>query len=249
MKDIMIFVRKDLHDIFHNRAFFMMLAVAVFVIFMVTRSMGSGISSLSSQGFTGDKLYEATQSIVGSLFLMVVFMLMLMVSLYMNAYTVLMEKTKRMLESVLCTPVKLSHMWLGKSLATFIPSLGMGVLLGGITLIVLNITMIEPEVGRWVIPNTAYLVAIFAAVPLVVFLLSSLAIILQLIMQNVRLIQSVFTALIIASSFGMSYAFRLSATSWIVVYIVLALAGVLALLVWILSKRLTKERIILSSKG
>ncbi len=249
MKDIMIFVRKDLYDIFHNKAFFMMLAVAVFVLFILTSSFGTNISALQSQGFTGDNMYKAAQSIVGSMFLMMIFMLMLMVSLYMNAYTVLVEKTKRMLESILCTPVKMTHMWMGKTLATFIPSLGMGVIFGSIALAVLNITTIEPAVGRTVIPDTAYLVATFAAVPVVIFILSSLVIMLQLIMQNVRLIQSVFTALVIASSFGLSYTFRLSEASWIVVYCVLGLAAILELAVWLLSKKLTKERIVLTSKG
>jgi len=172
-----------------------------------------------------------------------------MVSLYMNAYTVLLEKTKRMLESVLCTLVQLKHMWLAKSLATFIPSLAIGMILSALTLIIMNITTIKPEVGRWVMPDAAYLVAIVAGLPVVVFLLSSIVVILQLMMQNVRLIQSIFTALIIASSFGLSYAFRLTSASWTVVYIVLSAAAALGLAVWLLSKRLTKERIVLTSKG
>jgi ABC-2 type transport system permease protein len=249
MNYIMIIVGKDIRDKLHNKALFMMLAVAAFVIFMMISSIGGGISTLSSHGLTDEELYRASQSIVSNLCLMMVFMLMLMVSLYMNAYTVLLEKTKRMLESVLCTPVQLEHLWLGKTLATFIPSIALSIILSSVTIIVMNITTIEPEVGRWVLPDAAYLVAILVGLPVVVFLLSSIIVMLQLMMQNIRLIQSIFTALIIGSSFGISYAFRLSTASWVMVYIVLAAAAVLGLAVWLLSKRLTKERIVLSSKG
>ncbi len=249
MRDALVFVRKDVGEILHNRAMFMILVVAAFIVFMIGNSIGSNIDALTEQGVSGDELYETAQFLVGSLFLMLVFIVMLLVSLYMNAYTVLLEKTKRNLESVLCTPVRLSSLWMGKTLATFIPALLLGLVLAFAVLVIMNMTVLEPAVGRLVFPGAAILVASLLAVPVIVFLLSSLIILLQMMLQNVRLIQTLFTALIFGSSFGLSYAFRFSDTGWMVVYIAFGVVAVVSLAVWLLSRRLTKERIVLTSKG
>lgn len=246
MNQMVVMIRKDINEMMHNRAVFMMLAVAVFIIYMISNSIGSGIDTLAEQG--GD-IYDTAQSLAGTLFLMLMFIIMLLVSLYMNAYTVLMEKTKRTLESLLCTPINLKSLWLGKTLATFIPALVLGLLLGAGTLVFLNVTTLEDEVGRWVIPGAAALVGTIIVLPVIVFLLSSLVVMLQLMLQNVRLIQTIFTALLFGSSFGLSYTFRFSSGTWTMVWIELGIAAVLGAVAWFLSTKLTKERIVLTSKG
>jgi hypothetical protein len=110
-------------------------------------------------------------------------------------------------------------------------------------------TTLENQVGRWVIPGTAALVATIVVLPMIVFLLSSLVVMLQLMLQNVRLIQTVFTALLFGSSFGLSYTFRFSSGTWTMVYIEIGIVAVLGVIVWFLSTKLTKERIVLTSKG
>jgi ABC-2 type transport system permease protein len=249
MTDVTVIIRKDLGEMLHNRAMIMMLVVSCFIIFMIANSFGSGIESLSKQAVSDTELYETVRAMVGTLCMMIVFLIMLLVSLYMNAYTVLLEKTRRTLESLLCTPVKLKNLWLGKTLATFIPSLIIGLLLGAIVLIIINLTVIVPEAGRWILPDAAALVTALIALPLIVFLLSSLVIMLQLMLQNVRLIQTVFTALIFGSSFGLSYVFRYTDTGWMVALGALGLALLLGLVIWFISRNLTKERIVLTSKG
>ncbi len=246
MSQVFVFIRKDIREMLHNRAVFMMLAVAVFVIYMLSNSLSGGIGALAEQG--GD-IYETAQALVSTLFLMLMFIIMLLVSLYMNAYTVLMEKTKRTIESLLCTPINLKSLWLGKTLATFLPAFGLGLLFGFGTLIVFNVTTLEEEVGRWVLPGEAALIGTIAVLPVIVFLLSSLVVMLQMMLQNVRLIQTLFTALIFGSSFGLSYTFRFSSGNWTMVWIEVGIAAVLGAVVWFLSTKMTKERIVLTSKG
>lgn len=249
MKKMMLIVRKDIRDIFHNRAFFMMLAIAAFLIFILTSSFQESFQSLASQGTGASEIRDTAQAVISGLFLTLSFILMLLVTLYMNAYTVLLEKTKRVLESILCTPLPMKQLWMGKTLASFIPALGLGIILSLGTVIVLNITTVEETLGRWVLPDAAFLVAGLVILPVIVYLLSSLIIMLQLIMHNVRLIQTVFTALIFGSSFGLNYAFRFSHGTWMIVYITAAVAAGLGVIVWFFSAKITKERIILSSKG
>lgn len=246
MSQLLVLVRKDINEMMHNRAVFMMLGVAVLISYMISSSLGSGIDTLADQG--GD-IYETAQSLVGTLFLVLMFIVMLLVSLYMNAYTVLMEKTKRTLESLLCTPMQLRSLWIGKTLATIVPAFILALVLGGGILIYLNVSTLEAEVGRWVIPGIPALVATIVVLPVIVFLLSSLVVMLQLLLQNVRLIQTIFTALLFGSSIGLSYSFRFSSGAWTIVYIEFAVIAVLGTLVWFFSTKLTKERVVLTSKG
>jgi hypothetical protein len=248
MKQMMLIVRKDINDIFHNRAFFMILAIAAFLIFVLTSTFNESFHSLSAQGANAAEMYDTARAIISSFFLTMSFILMLMVTLYMNAYTVLLEKTKRVLESILCTPLTVKQFWTAKTLASFIPALGLGIILSLGTIIGLNIITVEETIGRWVLPDAAFLVAGLAAI-VIVYLLSSIIIMLQLMMHNVRLIQTIFTALIFGSSFGLNYAFRFSHGTWMIVYITAAVAAALGIIVWFFSTRITKERIIMSSKG
>ena len=248
MKELKIIIAKDLHEILHTRAFFLMLAIAAFFIAIFSQSLVETINSLlEPTGGTAD--IAGIESVLGTLFFILTFLTMMMFSLYMNAYTVVLEKTKRTIESLLCTPVSLRQIWLGKTLASFLPSLGMGLVLSFGTLIVINIITISPHLGRWVMPGAAPLIGGVLIVPLVIFSLSSLVIILQLMLLNIRVIQTIFMALIFGSTFGLSYSFRFSSSSWYVVLAATGLAVVLGVVLTVLSGRLTKERIVLTSKG
>ncbi len=249
MKNLRIIIAKDLREILHTRAFFLMLAVTVFVIIMLSQSFTGSISSLLGPSPVGGEGVADIKAIIGMLFFMMAFLTMLMFSLYMNAYTVVIEKTKRTIESLLCTPLSLRHLWIGKTLASFLPSLSLGLILSFGTVIVINIVTISPHLGHWIMPGFLPLICGVLVVPLVIFSLSSIIVILQLMLLNIRLIQTILTALIFGSTFGLSYALRFSSYSWNVVLVVLGITAVLYVAVTILSNRLTKERIVLTSKG
>jgi ABC-2 type transport system permease protein len=160
-----------------------------------------------------------------------------------------MEKVKRSIESLLCTPLSLKQICLGKTLALFLPSLILGWVFtfGGIAGI--NQFFITPELGKFIMPGAAPLVAILVVVPFIVFFLSSLVIALQLIITNIRWVNAALMGAIFAVGFGLSPVLRFGPSSWSIVLVSLGIAAILALITFLLSPRVTKERIILSSKG
>jgi hypothetical protein len=113
----------------------------------------------------------------------------------------------------------------------------------------INQFFITPELGKFIMPGAAPLVAILVVVPFIVFFLSSLVIALQLIITNIRWVNAALMGAIFAVGFGLSPVLRFGPSSWSIVLVSLGIAAILALITFLLSPRVTKERIILSSKG
>ena len=105
-----------------------------------------------------------------------------------------MEKVKRSIEALLCTPLSLRQIWLGKSLAIALPSVILGLLFAFGGIVSINQVFIVPRLGHFIMPGAAPLVAILLVVPLIVFSLASLMIALQLIITNIRWINAALTA-------------------------------------------------------
>jgi hypothetical protein len=113
----------------------------------------------------------------------------------------------------------------------------------------MNIFVVSPQVGHWIYPGVAPLVATLLVIPFIVLFLSALFSLLQLIITNVRWVNAAFMIIFIGTMNGLMFSLRFSASSWSVVYISLGVAAILAVADFFLAKLLTKERIILSSKG
>jgi ABC-2 type transport system permease protein len=174
---------------------------------------------------------------------------MMLFCIYISAYTLTMEKIKRSIESLLCTPLSLKQICLGKTLALFLPSLILGWLLTFGSIAGINQFFIVPELGKFIMPGAAPLVAILVVVPLIVFFLSLLVIALQLIIANIRWVNAALMGAIFAVGFWLSPLLKLGPASWGIVFFSLGFAAILALIAFLLSPKVTKERIVLSSKG
>ena len=186
---------------------------------------------------------------INSIAVMLSFALTIFFGMYINGYAVVMEKMKRSLESLLCTPVGLRGIWLGKTLAVFAPStiLGLGVTFLG--LFGMNAAVIEPKLGAFIMPDGAPLLAALVGVPAVAFPLMLLVTGAQLILSNIRWVNIVFLVLIFTVGSGLSQSLRLNSGSWSLVGVLFGIAAILALVSLLLSRYVTPERVVLSSKG
>lgn len=249
MREIMVIMKKDLGETLRTKALYVSIAIALFILVALGIGLGGVIQTLIEQGSSPVEITAAIQSVIGATALMLSLMLMMLFSMYINAYTLTMEKAKRSMESLLCTPLSLRQVCLGKSLAVFLPSVVLGLVFtfGGI--VGTNQIFIVPKLGRFIMPGTAPLVAILVVVPLIVFFLVSLMIEVQLIITNIRWINAAFMALIFGVGFGFSPVLKFVPSSWSMVLASLGIGAMLALVVVLLSPRVTKEKIILSSKG
>jgi ABC-2 type transport system permease protein len=249
MKKIMAIMKKDLRETFHTKAFYVSIGIVIFVLAALSLAISEPIDALMEEGLLPAEISSAIQPLMGTTAFMLSLMLMMLFCMFINAYSVTVEKVKRSIESLLCTPLSLRQIWLGKTLAVFLPSVILGLVFtfGGIAGI--NQFLLAPELGHFIMPGAAPLVAILVTVPMIVFFLASLLIALQLIIANIRWINSALMAAIFIVGFALSPALKFGPSSWSVVFVSLGVAVALALVATYLSRLVTKERIVLSSKG
>ncbi len=250
MREIMVIMKKDLRETLRTKAFYGSIGIVLFVLVALAAGLGRNINAVIEQETSLAEIASAIQPLVGTTAFTLSLMLMLLFCMYTNAYTLTMEKVKRSMESLLCTPLSLRQIWLGKSFAIALPSVILGLLFafGGIAGI--NQFFIVPKLGRFIMPGTAPLVAILVAVPLIMFFFASLMVALQLIITNIHWINAALIGLVIAVMFGLSPpVLKFGSASWSIVFVSLGVAAILALVTIYLSRLVTKERIVLSSKG
>jgi len=249
MKKIMVIMKKDLRETLHTKAFYVSIGIALFVLVTLGMGVGNMIETLMEGESSLAETTLAIQSAMGTLVFMFSLMLMMLFLMYINAYALTMEKVNRSMESLLCTPLSLKQIWLGKTLAISLPSIILGLLFAFAGIVGINQFLIGPKLGHFIMPGAAPLVAIFVAAPLIVFFLTSLITALQLVITNIRWISAALLGIIFAAGYGLSPVLKFGPSSWSIVFASLGSAAMLALIVVLLSSRVTKERIVLSSKG
>jgi len=249
MKKVIVIMKKDLRETLRTKAFYVSIAMVLFILVMLGSAVGGQINTLIEKGLAPAEVISAIQPLMGTTAFMLSLMLMMLFCMYINAYTLTMEKIKRSIESLLCTPLSLRQICLGKSLAVFLPSVILGLVFtfGGI--VGINRFFIVPKLGHSIMPGPAPSVAILVVVPLIVFFLAALMIALQLIITNIRWINAALMGVIFGVGFGLSSTLRFGAESWSIVFLSLGVVALLALVTIYLSRLVTKERIVLSSKG
>ena len=248
MTEMMVIVKKDIRETLRSKAFYFSTLISIFVVVTLVMSLQDGIMALIKPGASQSEVTAMVQPLIGAAMFLLCFMVTMLFCMYVNSYAVIIEKIKRSIESLLCTPLSLRQVWLGKSLAVFLPSAVLGLVF---TLATTGVMMyfVASRSGYWIFPGIAPMIATFVMVPLIVFMLSTIAVILQLLIVNIRLVNVVFIAVIFGVGFGLSNFLSMASSSWGVIYGSVAVAAGLALLVYNLSRLLTKEKIILSSKG
>jgi len=244
MRKLMVIMKKDLRETFRTKAFYACIGIVIFVMVMLGLGMREAIGTLVEEGNT-----SAIQALLGTLAFMLSLMLMMIFCIYINAFTLTMEKIKRSIESLLCTPLSLKQICLGKTLALFLPSVILGWLFTFGVIAGINQFFIAPELGQFIMPGAAPLVAILVVVPVIFFFLCLLVIALQLIITNIRWVNAALMGTIFAVGFGLSPVLRFGPASWSIVFVSLGGTAILALITFLLSPRVTKEKIVLSSKG
>ena len=249
MSSIKAIVKKDLKDTLRSRAVYLSIGMAVFLLVIWSGDLRDMAEGLAEKGVPSSQAAAALKPVINSIAVMFSFMLTIYLGMYINGYAIVMEKTKRSLESLLCTPVGVPGIWLGKALALFLPSTILGVAITFLGLFGVNAAVIGPKLGAFIMPGGAPLIAALVGVPAVAFPLMLLITGVQLILSNIRWVNIVFLALIFSLGLGLSQSLRLNSGSWSLVGVLFGIAALLALLSAFLARFLTPERVVLSSKG
>lgn len=157
------------------------------------------------------------------------------------------EKSRGNIQSLLVTPIKLNDVWIGKSLAVFIPGLVIGELLTLITLIAVNYIYFVPTIGFMFNPWIA--IICFIVYPAMYLCFGLLVYLIGLTGKpmNANIIALVFLPLFvnIVIQLPLRSSF-MDFTSWQFTLINIGIVLVIGILLVILQFRLSKERVALS---
>ena len=160
--------------------------------------------------------------------------------------TMTREKSRGNIAALLATTLKVNHIWIGKSLAVFLPGLVLGEMLGLISLVVVNFIYFVPSVGFLINPWIA--VSSFVAMPLIYLSLSLLVHIIGLSGKPAtgNVIVQVFLPVFASLMINLGVRQVLDAASWPFTLANLGLVVVIGIIAILLRPRLTRERIVLS---
>jgi len=250
MKGMLVVLQNDVRDILRSKSF---LIVAV-VIGVVTIGAAVGIPIALRSWLATGPAWDAAKPLLeffiglAANYTPLIFLFICMATWATDP--IAKEKARGPIESLLATPLTARGVWLGKSLAIFLPSYIMGLAATLIIILAMNLVAILPTTGHFVLPLATAFTA-FLFLPLFMLALILMGIIFSLITNPVigqTLI--IFVGVILMQVVGQVGGRILwLLASWDYALYNLAGAALLGIIAFYLSRSLTKEKIILSGKG
>jgi ABC-type transport system involved in multi-copper enzyme maturation permease subunit len=247
MKKTLVVFKKEFRDIMKIQTVLTFVAIvcAIFVPFFL--SMRSGVASLIEQGSAWGEIRSMLENQTGMMLWVTSLMVLMLFPVLFGFGSVVQEKTTRVMESLLATPLGVKSLWWGKSLGAFLPGFIVNVVITVIIAAALNFLIIEPATGYFVLPP-ATLVTCLVILPLLVLPLVLILMLLTLIRAKITIASWINMLLIIGLILGLP-RIGIPYTSWNFAWIHLGIAALLGVVPFSLTRLLTKEKVVLSSKG
>jgi ABC-2 type transport system permease protein len=244
MDQIWIVAQKELKDLMHSKFFLYILLLGI-----ISLPYLDGISNVLEEANNGAgpaDLYLAGLSILNILAYTLPLVLSMLICSIFAGFSIVADKNKRILEPLLATPLTLDQIWLGKSLAIALPGIACGIGISFLVFLAANLFFIVPAAGRFIVPEIFPLVTALIISPALVFLVVFLVTFLQLIFNNPRLPSLIFTIVFMAI-----YCTTITELSlpWNFGQIYLGCSLLLMIVLLLVKRFLTIDKVILSSKG
>lgn len=250
MKGMPVVLRSDVEDIVRSRAF-----MIVFIIIVVlTIGAAVGIPIALNRWLASGPDWEDAKPML-ELFMGFAVNYMPLVVLFSCMATwaiepIAKEKARGPIESLLATPLTAKAVWIGKSLAIFLPAYIIGLIATVIVVLSINFASILPDTGHFVLTLPEAFTSLLL-LPLLMFALILLGILFSLITNPVvgQTIVIFFGVILMQVIGQVGGRITWLLASWDYALYILAGAALLGLIAFYFSRFLSKERIILSSKG
>lgn len=243
-----IVLQRDFREICRTNAF----RILVIVSAVITIGASAGVSAaLGRQPWLGEETARPLLDMIIGLITYFMPLLVLMAFIWAFAsLPVTKEKVSGNIECLLATPIGPKMLWMGKSLAIFLPGLVIAILATLVVMLVVNFSTIAPATGNLVLPAPSLFVG-FIVNPMLFFALLSFIILFSLANNPDIAIAPSFLlgfGLMIGMPLGLATgAVKLDSWSFALWYLVGTV--ILWIVVGYVSRVLTKENIVLSSKG
>ncbi|MDD5604344.1 MAG: hypothetical protein PHX29_00235 [Dehalococcoidales bacterium] len=243
-----VIIQRDFRELRQTNAFRIMIIVAT----VVTIAAAAGISyALSRQAWLGEESARPLLELIISLVAYFLPLLVLMAFTWSFAsLPITKEKINGNIECLLATPINPIALWMGKSVAIFLPGFGISVISTFLVLLVINLTTIIPSLGYFVLPVPAMLTG-FIINPLLLFGLLAFMVLVSLANNPDIAIAPSFIVgfgLMMGLPIGIATG-AINLASWAFALWYFIGTAVVWVVVGYLSRLLSKENIVLSSKG
>lgn len=248
MRTMSIIIRRDFREFRQTNAFRIMTIVTA----AVTVAAVVGISiALGRQAWLGEEAASPLLELIISLIAYFLPLLVLMAFIWAFAsLPIIREKINGTIECLLATPINPGALWMGKSLAIFLPGFGISVILTLIVVLGVNLIAVNPATGHFVLPAPA-LVAGFIINPLLFFGLLAFIVLFSLANNPDIAIAPSFIVgfgLMMGLPIGIATG-AINLASWTFALWYLAGTVIVWAVIGYLSRLLTRQNIVLSSKG
>jgi ABC-2 type transport system permease protein len=243
---ICVVTRKDIVDLLSGKFYLYVILMGLICIPYFTGAKDM-LVALTGQGASALELRSSAQSYVNVMAYTLPMMLAMLTCSIFSSYAILVDKTKRVFETLLATPLSLRQVWLGKTFGVVIPGLAVGLFLSLAAILAVDLALLKPATGFVVFPSIVPLATALVISPVLVLLVVSLISLLQMIMANPRVPSFAFSAVFFAI-YATTIIMKVSG-SWSFGVIYSGAALIVGVSLLFLTRMLTKERTVLSSKG
>jgi ABC-type transport system involved in multi-copper enzyme maturation permease subunit len=245
MGKLWVIALKDVSEAFRSRSIYVFIAVILLLTFTYVSSYNAHVRVLTDQ----QAINDFSRGFLNSLAYLLPFMYSIIICSIFANYSVVLDKAKRNIESLMATPVSIQQIWIGKSLAVTVPSVVIGICASILVYLIINFGFVLPHTHSFIFPDVLAIVSALIVVPLLIFSIVTIVIFIQLIISNPRIANFVFTGIFILLVFGINALGGLGVSISFFSLVYLGVIAVCAGISFILSRSLTKEKVLLSSKS
>ncbi len=248
MDKVWIVAKKDIIEAFKSKITILYILVLFLLPLTYFEVVKDSLNTLIKEGQSPSTIRDTAQALVNIASYTLPLTLAMLICAFFSNSGIVMDKAKHTLESLLATPMSLRKIWLGKSLSVALPSILISLFVTFLIIIFLNIAIINPKVDSFVLPGALSIATSLIITPLMTFLVVAIVSVLQLTIANPRIANLAFSVIFLGIYIYLQTISKPSVT-WYFALIYLSAMVVLVGITALLDRILTKEKIVLSSKG
>lgn len=250
MKGMLVVLQSDVGDILHSKGFLIVLIILGVIIVGMAVGIPFPLHSWLAKGPAWEEAKPLLELFMGLAVNYVPLIVLFSCMATWATDPIAKEKAKGPIESLLATPLTARAVWIGKSLAIFLPAYIIGFIATLIVILAMNLAAILPTTGHFVLPLPEAFTC-FLFLPLLMLSVVLVGVIFSLITnpvigQTIIIFVGVVMMQVVGQVGGRIWWLL---ASWDYALYNLGGAALLGIIAFYFSRTLTKERIVLSSKG
>jgi len=250
MKGMLVVLQNDVRDILHSKGFLLVAVIMGIITVGTAVGLPIALNWWLAKGVAWEEAKPLLELFMGLAVNYVPLIVLFTCMATWATEPIAKEKGKGPIESLLATPLTARAVWIGKSLSIFLTAYIIGLIATLIVILAMNLASILPATGHFVLPLPEAFTS-FLFLPSLMFALILSGVLFSLI-TNPSIGQTIIITvgvllLQVVGQVGGRFLWLLP--SWDYALYNLAGAALLGMIAFYLSRTLTKERIILSSKG